>query len=193
MSLIFDTETTGLPDFKGLEYGKYPDFRDLKRYDSSRLLSICWMLLDNNRVVSCNYALITPSGFNIDEKSRAFEINGISNEEIAKYGEDFEAVMRRFLLDLDKADVIVAHNLRFDKNILASEMVRNGDDCSRLLQKEEFCTMLKGSELYNYRHSLKELYCKFFNREFSEAHNALADVIACMKCYKEMLKSNLIS
>ena len=40
--IVFDTETTGLPITKG--FNNYYSYKELEKYNSSRLLSICWQV-----------------------------------------------------------------------------------------------------------------------------------------------------
>ncbi len=54
--LVFDTETTGLPSRKG--YDKYYPYTELIHYDKSRIISICWHLYEDKKLVSKNILLL---------------------------------------------------------------------------------------------------------------------------------------
>jgi hypothetical protein len=45
---VFDTETSGLP-YKAR--GKQYDYENLEHFDTSRLISISWLLLDNENKI----------------------------------------------------------------------------------------------------------------------------------------------
>ncbi len=195
-SLIFDTETTGLPITQG--FNKYYSYTDLEKYNSSRLLSICWKLYENDKLINSNYFIIKPEEFKIDNNSYACKINGITHEIALSKGVSIHDIFEKLKSDFLDCNTIVAHNINFDKHILLSELHRyNRDDIITLfLSKRLYCTMLKGTDIANikYKNSNKnkfpkliELYKFFFNEEFQNAHNAEADVEACAKCYFKMI------
>lgn len=99
----------------------------------------------------------------------------------------------------DNADLIVAHNTRFDMNMLYIEAVRTGD--KRVVDKvlsykpKTFCTMkttwpvVRIPKPYWFKHpKLQELHKHCFWHEFEDAHNAFADVEATWKCFVHLLK-----
>lgn len=195
--LIFDTETTGLPTRLG--YDRYYDFRELKYYDDSRIVSIAWNFYDNFNLINSSYYIVKPKNFIIDNTSIACKINKITNEIANKDGIDIEDIILTFHKYLYECDVIVAHNLLFDKNILLSELSRyKREDLIQLFEsKQTYCTMLNTKNLLKipmkYSSNFKspkliELYQYLFKEEFDEQHNALADVNACAKCYFKLLK-----
>jgi len=194
--IVFDTETTGLPITKG--FNNYYSYKDLDKYNSSRLLSICWQVYDNTTFISSNYFIIKPVDFTIDNKSKSCEINGITQEMALEKGIDINEVFTKLFNDLINTDRLVAHNINFDVNIILSELYRNNKNniIDLLLSKSLYCTMINGKNIakIKFKNSnniklpkLVELYKHYFNTEFENAHNAEVDVTACAKCYFKMI------
>lgn len=193
---FFDTETTGLPITKN--FNNYNSFKELQFYDNSRLISICWKVLRNDKILSSNYYIIKPNDFKIDNNSVACSINKITNEIANRDGVDINFIFDKIKDDLNNSNLIVAHNINFDKNILLSELYRYKrlDIIEIFLLKNEYCTMLNGLNItkikfktnnkYKYP-KLNELYKYFYNEDIKNSHNAEADVDACIKCYLKMI------
>ena len=144
--LIFDTETTGLPERNSSinETHKWP-----------HILQLSYILFDqcNNQLLtySNDYILIPPT-VEITEKSQS--IHNISREMCNKNGKSIREVLNRFNICLQKANIIVGHNISFDKRMIMVECARNhipqyftyysfGDK----IQKPEYCTMKLSTEL----------------------------------------------
>ena len=191
--LVFDTETTGLPS-KPKGFDKYYSYTKLDSYKNSRIVSICWNTYENNSLVNSQYHIIKPSNFEIDNKSYACKINGITQEVALKDGINILELFEKLHSDLYNCDIIVAHNLLFDKHILLSELHRNKrNDLIQIFEsKEMYCTMnhskniLKLPTKYGNHYKspkLIELYEYLFNKEFDHQHNAKADADACAQCY----------
>ena len=197
--LVFDTETSGLPTRRG--YDKYFSYTESKHYDTCRIVSICWKLYEDENLVSSQYFIIKPNNFEIDNTSKACEINGITQEIADKEGVLIEDMFVELHRDLYKAETIVAHNILFDQHILLSELHRlKRQDLIHIFEsKELYCTMNKSKDLLripmkygNYKSpKLIELYEFLFKTGFEGAHNAEADVEACAKCYFELVKNNI--
>jgi len=212
--LVFDTETTGLPEM--VAYGKYFPYTDTKKYNSSRLVSISWMVYNYREQITKRYFIINPSGFTIDNTSKAVEINGITQEIASTEGHSIHKVLLILQKDIQENNIttLVAHNLQFDWHILLSEIYRidsNDNECiknasvtSKLLMLipslTKHCTMRLGAGDVKIPHrysrpgwkypSLQELYTHFFKKGFDNAHNAEADTLACNACYQQILGLN---
>jgi len=194
-SFIFDTETSGLP--KRIGYDKYHPYKITENYNSSRIVSICWNLYNKEEQVNSNYHIIKPVDFQINNKSKACEINGITQEIGCEKGININEMFDLLKEDLIKCEVIVAHNILFDKNVLLSELFRyNRQDIIEIfLSKNNYCTMKLSKNLLKIKMKfggfknpkLIELYQFFFNEDFGNAHSADADVEACAKCYFKMI------
>ena len=66
---VFDTETTGLPDRNKHSSTKYYPPEELNHYDSSRIVSIAWMIFNKmGEVKYSRYAVIKPDDFVSSDK-----------------------------------------------------------------------------------------------------------------------------
>lgn len=183
--LIFDTETTGLPEFINKQY--YPP-RNFEKYDNSRIIEIGYRILslENNefRVQFQSYINFE----NMDIKNT--DIHGVTNE-MALSGMNIINLLEEIDKDIKTYNVkrLVAHNIDFDMNILLSECYRYNKEslANLLISCETFCTMKRGKIFMDFYKNPKliELY-NFVHRNnappFKE-HSALSDCVACEKCY----------
>jgi DNA polymerase III epsilon subunit-like protein len=191
MLLFVDTETTGLP--------KYSATNDMEKWP--RVVQLAWSLYDNdgNRD-SLNSFIIYPMDFVIPQDSA--KIHGITTERAKKEGASLHKVLPQFNADVEKAVTIIAHNAEFDLPIVNTEFMRCKLE-TNLAKKQNFCTMKtqkiigwckipKPSGMVYKWPTLNELYLKLFETEFTDSHNASADVEACAKCYFELRKRGII-
>lgn len=187
-SLIFDTETTSLT---------HP-----------RIVQLAWQVYDDDELVSQHNHLIQPSGFVIPAEATA--IHGITTEEAYEKGDCREEVIEFFVDDLNtlirQDGVIVAHNMDFDKHVINTEANYGVDPnyCDPIIDGNHnnlVCTMklstdfcrIPAKQYGRYKWpTLTELHRKLFHCDFEGAHNALADVKACYKCYKALLNRGII-
>jgi len=174
MYFIFDTETTGLSSYQ------------------HRIVSICWKIYtENGDLFKSYYNIIKPDGFVIDNNSIAVQINGITQEIAMNNGVDINSIFNELNNDLDLVNLLVAHNLSFDKRFLIHELNRykRHNVLAKFLNKETYCTKLKSSEYNNGRWmKLGNLYKLFFNEIDYNEHNAEGDVIACARCFFKIEK-----
>ncbi|MBU2927822.1 DNA polymerase III subunit alpha [Winogradskyella psychrotolerans] len=188
MYLIFDTETTGLP----------------KRWDAPitdtdnwpRCIQIAWQLHDGmgNCIEHQDY-LVQPEGFNIPYDAE--KIHGISTELAQEQGVPLAEVLEKFNIALSKTKFVVGQNVKFDLNIMGAEFVR--EDVTNPLQELpvlDTCTehtaslcQIPGGRYGKFKlPTLTELHEYLFNKPFSEAHNATADVEATTRCFLELIR-----
>jgi len=188
MYLIFDTETTGLP----------------KRWNAPitdtdnwpRCIQIAWQLHDEmgNCIDHQDY-LVQPEGFNIPYDAE--KIHGISTELAQEQGVPLSEVLEKFNDALSKTKFVVGQNVKFDLNIMGAEFVR--EDVANQLQELpvlDTCTertaslcQIPGGRYGKFKlPTLTELHQFLFNKPFSEAHNATADVEATTRCFFELLR-----
>ena len=116
--LIFDTETSGLPEERNcsvLSLHKWP-----------YILQLAYILYDTdtNTIIDYNDTLIIISDdFYISQES--INIHKITRKMCNEKGQNIRQVLNRFNNVLLQTDLIVGHNLQFDKNILIVEHIRN--------------------------------------------------------------------
>ena len=117
--IVFDLETTGLPMKNN--NGDYYNYEDIKFYDKSRIVSICWNIYnDLGEIISCNYHIIKSMDFDINNNSYATKLNGITKEK-SNNGKNIKKILLNFSDDCKNCDILVAHNINFDYNIILSE------------------------------------------------------------------------
>lgn len=191
MFLIFDTETTGLP----------------KRWDAPisdlnnwpRVVQLAWQLHDEDgSLISNKTHIIKPVDFDIPFESE--KVHGISTLLATQMGEKIQIVFNEFLKDLSLAKYIVGHNLKFDINVVSSELYRL-DIENQLLNKKvlDTCTentanicKLQGGRSGKFKFpTLVELYDNLFKNQFENAHNASADVEANAMVFFELIRQKL--
>jgi DNA polymerase-3 subunit epsilon len=189
MYLFFDTETVGLPK----NYNA--PVTDLNNWP--RMVQIAWILSDKNgECVEADDFIIKPEGFNIPDQSSA--LHGISTQKALDEGEDLGKVLTLFNAAVEKADLLIAHNIRFDEKIVGAEFLRMKIETS-FEKKRKLCTMRSSTDYcklpgpYGYKWpTLSELYKKLFSTTFKEAHNATVDIKATEKCFWEMRKKGVV-
>lgn len=189
MNIFIDVETSGLLIKKAW---KFPSYRELSLYDPCRIVSICWLVCQNDKIVEQAYFIIKPDHFIISHESQL--IHGISQEDADAFGVSLPIILDKLYIAMRNCSNIVAHNIEFDSNVILSECVRyNKNDLIALIEsKHLICTMLKGKEFMNVKKfpKLIELYKYLYNEDLEDAHNALADTVGCFKCYIKMFPSD---
>lgn len=182
--LVFDTETSGLPNFK------------IQCDTSARIVQMSAILLDEDfEEVACFSTLIKLSdGTKI--QPGAFQAHGISEELCEKFGINIESALRMFDGLAEKADKMVAHNLKFDAYLLDTEQTLAGYPKFDVI-KHGICTMLASTPICklpgrggNYKWpKLAEVYNIFYpNAPMFDAHDALVDVRATGQVLKYLVQ-----
>jgi len=148
--LVFDTETTGLPERCPKGWGHYWSYYMNEKYDSSRIISIAWssihnfnkdkIYFDNNtssninptlkKITPIEHYLRYPEGFTEINNSH---IHGITYEDTVNNGFTFNDLLEKknLCIDILKADYIIAHNINFDYHILMNELYRLGTEYAK--------------------------------------------------------------
>jgi len=140
--------------------------------------------------------IIKPEGFIIPEE--AASVHGISTERALKEGVLLNPVLKEFKKGVDEAKIIVAHNISFDEMIMGAELLRKKHE-HKLFDRPKICTMQSSTDYckieneFGYKWpKLIELHHKLFDEGFDGAHDALADVKACARCFFELKKRGVI-
>lgn len=188
ISLVFDTETTGLFEKKAMPSAEcQPD-----------VLQLGALLTDGERIYAQLDLLVVPEQA---IHPKALETHGISLELTQKFGVSRRAALSMFHNLLKQADRIVCHNVGFDLPVMQTMYHREAISDSMLKSKQRFCTMLAGTDVVKIpspwragQHkwpSLDESYRALVNPNgFEGAHAAIEDVKACVKVLKA-LEANL--
>lgn len=192
--LIFDTETTGLPTERNasiLATQKWP-----------YIVQLSYLIYDTKEHMVLDYVdriIKLPTGIAIPKEAEA--IHRISDVISKEKGVDIKQELIDFTRQTLNVDLIIAHNISFDKNIIMVECVRH--DIGYNFTKNgkripEYCTMKNsinlckivkyyknGSQYYKFP-KLMELYQHIFNTVPNGLHNSMVDVLACLRCYCKM-------
>lgn len=200
MALFIDTETSGLPDTRNLRWGVYPDYKDIAKYDSARIVQFSMLLTDTKfNCEDIKDYTIKREGFDITNG----EFHGITNEISDTIGVDFNVVAAEIFYELlKKTTHIVAHNVGFDVGVIKAELHRRNLQfiIDELDKKTLLCTMkhlkpiLKIINQYgNYKNpSLNEIYKYNFKKDVDNAHNSLYDVKNLHQVVEYMYKNKTL-
>jgi DNA polymerase-3 subunit epsilon len=177
--LIFDTETTGLP------LSRKPAIEGPNNWP--HLVSIAWVIVENNVITSQHTYMIKPIGWVIPEDS--IKIHGITNYLASAQGSPLGDVMKLFLEQ--DYDVLVAHNVEFDKNVIINAILWDLNMTFPGFKGPTKCTMNLSKPVcrlpgrFGFKPpKLSELYYYIFKRHPNKTllHSALYDVTALTEC-----------
>ena len=189
--IVFDTETTGLPKNLSLP----PAEKNIHMYDTARILQLSWACYSHDgSLIKIEDHLIKPEGYAV----AATHIHGIT-EEMAQNGEPFGKVMQLFYDDFKNVKFMLAHNVKFDDNIIKSELYRRQRfatviDFNKI---KKICTMQSTIDIVNILNKNGkpkyprqcELYKHVMGEEMNNAHNAKYDVINLGKIVTKLLEN----
>ena len=196
--MIFDTETNGLIP-KNVTYHNSNAF--------PYILQLSYIIYDfkSNTMVTIEDDIIKiPTHVEISQE--VTNINNIDKNLCESKGEKIKGVLEKFIYNLGRTNILVAHNYTFDKTMILAELKRNNLITSQIQKKllDGYCTMKNSTNLckipsgyHTYNNSsfkypkLIELYNHLFiknvnnpiNLDTSKLHNSLCDVIVTMRCY----------
>jgi DNA polymerase III epsilon subunit-like protein len=190
--LVFDTETTGLPT------NNYEAQRGRWYNYWGHIVQLSWVLYDtdtNNILQKEDKIIKLPESIELPQES--VNIHGITREIMDHDGIEITDALSLFRNALQLCNVIVGHNIDFDINMVRAEMIRSGAiDYFLMLNVPIVCTMKSnrkfckilttsqrtGRKYYKYP-KLMELHEKLYGCVPANLHNALVDVIVCLRCY----------
>ena len=208
--LVFDTETTGLPQ------SKFISPSTLHRWPY--IVQFSYVIYDsslNDIVESKDYVIKVPESILISEEST--KIHGITNEISGKIGIPIKEALNEFFYYLRSVDRIIGHNIEFDLNMVKVELLRiiNKDSLTSeqlklykydlhyltnyknisctLKDSIQFCNIQlldKNSKPYLKYPKLIELHEKLFDKSPSNLHNSFNDILVTLRCFMK-LKHNI--
>lgn len=186
MILFFDTETTGFFD------DRLPVDHEAQPYIVQLAARLCE---ENGDPVAGFCFIVGNPGVAIPERAAA--VHGITDVKAAQFGVSAEFALSAFTHLYQRADLVCAHNIKFDKGILEVAIARHYGKAMPL-RKPLFCTMEAASPVVNLPPTermlaagftkpkppkLEECIQFFFNEELKGAHDAMVDVSACSRVY----------
>ena len=193
--LVFDTETTGLPE------GYNTSILETEKWPYIIQLGYIYYDLDSDNIIEYYDNLIKiPEHIIITEGS--IKIHGITRDKLYNCGVSIRDALNKFNICLQNCDVVVAHNISFDKRLIMVESIRNKMSqffTRNQVKKQEYCTMKNSVEIckiikinsqnntyYKYP-KLIELYQHLFDSEPNNLHNAFVDILLCLRCYCKII------
>lgn len=199
--LVFDTETTGLPE-------RSASIKDTDKWPHIIQISYIFYDLSNNTTTIKNdYIKINE---NIEITPESFEKHKITKEMLNEKGINIKSALLQFNNHVRMSDLIIGHNISFDKRMIFVECFRNNlrqyfttFRGRQKISKPEYCTMNQTKEFCNLVRENKynkqflkspkllELYEILFPQEKSpeNLHNSLVDVLVTFRCYIKIIYS----
>lgn len=168
---IWDTETTDLINNMAVKLEQQPE-----------IISLFYSLvdLDTGIKIKDENFLFKPSKPIREEITK---INGITNE-MVENAPPFSSVHLILKEEFEFAEMSIAHNLPYDRDMINIEMQR----CNEIVKwpRRMICTVEQTMHFKGYRLSLTNLYKELFGLDFEEKHSASGDVAALIKCCVEL-------
>ncbi len=193
--LAFDTETTGLPENMNapmINSAKWP-----------YIIQLSFILFDTEQKEILEYSdrIIKLAG-TVSISPESVAIHQITRERSDREGIHIRVALLEFAEAIKEADIIIAHNIAFDKKMILAELSRQQlPNCFLRvdhLPKPEYCTMLENIDLCKIPNPIKkyvdlgqpykwprlnELHKHLFHTEPTGTHNAIADVMICLRSF----------
>jgi DNA polymerase-3 subunit alpha len=192
MFLIFDTETTGLPQNYNAPLTNFDNW--------PRMVQIAWQLHDElGNFVEAQNHIVRPDGYIIPINVQV--VHGISTEYALEHGEPLHDVLDMFLEAVKKAKYLVGHNINFDLSIVGCEFLRDRgenplpnwkviDTCTE--KTANYCQFPGGGHGKFKFPKLIDFHKLLFGEDFSSAHNACADVEATARVFLECIRLGVL-
>lgn len=195
--LVYDVETTGIPE-------KYAKINQTNRWPY--IVQFSWLLFDTskNSLISVDDHIIQLPK-NLKMAPGSIKIHGITNKQMRAEGKDIITILNKFQNSVNSANILVAHNLDFDTNMISVEQLRNivpKNKRFRLLvnnRTKKYCTMKRGKTIANIKMyseylgktiikypKLVELHRTLFNSIPNNLHNSLIDILVCFRCFAKL-------
>jgi len=141
------------------------------------------------------FCFIVAPGVAIPERAAA--VHGITDKKAIQFGVSAEFALSAFTHLYQRADLVCAHNIKFDKGVIEVAIARHYGK-TMPLRKPLFCTMEAASPIVNLTPTekmraagfdkpkppkLEECIRHFFDESLDGAHDAMVDLTACRRVY----------
>jgi DNA polymerase-3 subunit epsilon len=201
VSLIFDTETTGLPpksDSPKALFARYKDWGN-----TCRIVQIAWSICgERGEILETYNAYVKPEGYMVSPE--ATKIHGFSTDFLIENGIQIQNVLTKLMSSIEHYHVttMVAHNLKFDYHVVMQELYKLSfeKEMDQWKQLTGYCT-LKNARAYCKNNGIKPtnfklatIYQTLLNKDSIEdsiqLHQADSDVILCKELYYKMIATS---
>lgn len=185
--LVFDTEMLDVLHEEGVGEDLEP----------SPLILLSWQVLDAMGACLLEETHLIRRTAPITEEATC--LHGISTEEMEREGEELRPVLHRFLQVVGEAKILVAHNVRFHRTLVLSELSAVGLPTEPLESLPTLCTMERGRVLGLKRRDtgealypkLSELFGYLYLHEPEVSirfrQKGLRDVRLCAACLRQLV------
>ena len=197
--LVFDTETTGLPQRD--QHGKSPSLYNTTKWP--HIIQFSYILYDTEKnKILVNHDHIIKLAKHVVISPESIDVHGITREKSESEGIPILEALELFDICMRSADIIIAHNLAFDKQIVIVECIRHKQAAPFKFKMPEqyFCTMKNTVELCKIEAiskkdgkkflkypTLSELHKKMFGIIPENTHNSLVDILICLRCFVQLV------
>jgi DNA polymerase III epsilon subunit-like protein len=190
--LVFDTETTGLP------IDQNASLTDSAKWPF--IIQLSFMVFDTETKEILEYSdSIIQLDASVDISPGSIAIHQITAQRSQSEGIPIKQALAHLADQMSEVELIIGHNILFDKRMLMVEQHRN--QMKNCLYKNgtvipNYCTMKRTTalcnlpavnkttgEAYNKYPTLAELHNHLFGMKPRGTHNAIADVMICLRCY----------
>jgi DNA polymerase III, epsilon subunit and related 3''-5'' exonucleases len=191
--MVYDIETTGLPDFPKGQNRKYYPYNEKEKYKRSRIIQMAYEIYEENGTLKKSFnKIIKPEGFVIPVS----KYHNITNEIAQREGIRIQEILDEYMKDLKSVEKIIGHNVEFDKMVTMAEMnLHNRQDIILCMEQKKYecigklstniCKLVWNSRYEGYKMpKLGEAYEYIFKEKLEGWHDALEDVKACARIYK---------
>jgi len=186
IGLVGDTETTRLIKYKERSDGA----------NQPHIVSLAAMLvnLDTKQVLQSINLIVKPDGWIIPQES--IDVHGITNELANEVGLPESVVLGIYINLWRKCNLRIFHNTTLDNRIIRIALKRYTPNLipDEVWKDKElyYCTMMKSKSIlkllpknkWGFKSpKLTEAYKFFTGKDLVDAHDAMADTMACMDVY----------
>jgi len=185
ITIIFDSETTGLLKPKASPLGGQPSIIELYCLKIEEEVQHGERTF---RVIGEFDELFKPPHLVSAEITR---ITGIDNN-MLEGKRSFSSAYPELIQFFHGCHRMVAHNIAFDRGMLVNELRRVNKEFHFPWPPSHICTVEKTMHIEQRRLNLQKLHNYLFGHDFQGAHRAKADVLPLYKCYKELVKREMI-
>ena len=199
--LFFDTETSGLPASRNM-----PHADDRMPWVVQFAAVVC----DATRIYHSANLVVSANGRTIDLEAVA--THGFDVALCDEIGVNEPLIASVFVQLAASANMLVAHNIDFDLQMMKGVLHRSyGERAASFIEgldhRRTLCTMrssvnvckipptdrMRAAGRFNFKSPrLEELYRFLFGEEMTDAHDAMADVLATRKCYFALMERGLL-
>lgn len=188
--LLFDASANGQPK------SYQASFRD--SFNWPRMFHLSWQLLnEKGQILASRNDLIAPIGFSLSPTIE--KKHKVKQDELKSNGIPVRESIDAFMSIVPDADMVFAHNLALNQGVVTAEADR-AEILERLSSAETYCLMQEATYFcaipgkggkYKWP-SLTEIHSRIFNRSYSNAGRADADVQALARCFIVMYKTGVL-